>query len=85
MFSTIPNFELCKNVQGLERYVACKHWMNVSSFSVKKLVKNVHYFSHFFSPKTSMKNLECFHHFFVFNVKKLKQAKKVLQKFQKIV
>ncbi|KAJ6540055.1 hypothetical protein DFH09DRAFT_929830, partial [Mycena vulgaris] len=31
------------------------HWLNISSFSVKKLVKNVHYFSHFFTEIISEK------------------------------
>jgi hypothetical protein len=34
-----------------------KHWLNISSFSVKKLVKNARYFSHFFSLKMQVKTL----------------------------
>jgi hypothetical protein len=40
------------------------HWLNISSFSVKKLVKNVHYFSHFLSLKKQVKNLKLLQHFF---------------------
>jgi hypothetical protein len=34
----------------------CLHWVNISSFGGKKLMKNVHYFSHsFFTEKASEK------------------------------
>jgi hypothetical protein len=39
------------------------HWLNISSFSVKKLVKNDHYFSHFFSLKKQVKNLKLLQQF----------------------
>jgi hypothetical protein len=39
------------------------HWLSISSFSVKELVKNIHYFLHFFSLKKQVKNLKNFQHF----------------------
>jgi hypothetical protein len=38
-------------------------WLNISSFSVKELVKNVHYFSYFFFTEKASEKLKSFQHF----------------------
>jgi hypothetical protein len=50
-------------------------------FSEKNDEKSPLFFTSF-SLQTQVKNFECFHHFFVFKVKILKEAKKVLQKLK---
>jgi hypothetical protein len=42
---------------------SASHWLNISSFSVKKLVKDLNFFSPIFSAKKTGENVKVFSHF----------------------
>jgi hypothetical protein len=72
------------NIWALEgRYGSYEHWLNISSFSVKKLVKNGHYFSHFFFTEKANEKLKTFPALFgLFQNFHLKNEK-VVKRFKK--
>jgi hypothetical protein len=59
---------------GLFIIIYCgKHWLNILSFSVKKLVEDLNFFSPIFSAKKQVKNVKVLLHFpphFCFKSKK---------------